>query len=63
LKRCWVALSRFFEVIRTMRAVPVTFRQVFLLATAAVVPMIPLLRIVFPLDELVLRSVRSLVGL
>jgi hypothetical protein len=46
-----------------MRAVPVTFRQVFLLATAAVVPMIPLLRIVFPLDELVLRSVRSLVGL
>ena len=39
-----------------MRAVPVSFRQVFLLAAAAV-PMIPLLLIVFPLDELVLRSV------
>jgi len=34
-----------------------------MLAVAAVVPMLPLLPIVLPIEELVLRSVRSLVGL
>jgi hypothetical protein len=54
-------LGNSFEVIRNMRPVPFAMYQAVLLAAAAA-PMLPLLPTVFPLDELVLRSVRSLSG-
>ena len=56
-------LGNSFGGIRNMRAVPFGMSQALVLAAAAVVPMIPLLLAVFPLDDLVLRSVKSLVGL
>jgi hypothetical protein len=46
-----------------MRPVPFAPQQALLLAVAAAAPMVPLLLIVFPLDELVLRGLKSLVGL
>jgi hypothetical protein len=56
-------LGNSFEIIRNMRPVPFGLYQTLVLLAAAVVPMLPLFLIVFPLDELVLRSVKSLVGM
>jgi hypothetical protein len=56
-------LANSFEVIRSMRLIPVGLYQVVLIAGAAAVPMLPLLLTVFPLDELILRSVKSLTGI
>lgn len=56
-------LGNSFEVIRDMRPVPFALYQIGLLVGAAVLPILPLLLTVFPLHELVLRSVKSLVGL
>jgi hypothetical protein len=56
-------LANSFDVIRSMRLVPVALYQVILLVGAAAVPMLPLLLTVFPPDELILRSVKSLVGM
>lgn len=52
-----------FEIIRSMRLVPFAMYQTAILVAAAVLPMLLLLLTVFPLDELVLRSLKSLVGL
>jgi hypothetical protein len=56
-------LGNSFEIIRNMRPVPFGLYQTLVLLAAAVVPMLPLLLTAFPLDELVLRSVKSLVGM
>lgn len=56
-------LGNSFEIIRNMRPVPFGLYQTLVLLAAAVLPMLPLLLTVFPLDELVLRSVKSLVGM
>jgi hypothetical protein len=56
-------LGNSFEVIRNMRPVPFGLYQAVVLLAAAVVPMLPLLLTVWPLDELVLHSVKSLVGM
>ena len=56
-------LGNSFEVIRNMRLVPVALYQVILLPIGAAVPILPLFLTVFPPDELVLRSVKSLVGM
>jgi hypothetical protein len=50
-------------VIEEMRPVPFSLRHVLLLAVAAALPMVSLLFTMYPLDELVLRSVKSLVHL
>ena len=46
-----------------MRPTPFGLYQALVLLASAVAPMVPLLLIAFPLDELVLRSVKSLVGI
>lgn len=56
-------LGNSFEIIRNMRPVPFGLYQALVLLAAAVLPMLPLLLSVLPLDELVLRSVKSLVGM
>jgi hypothetical protein len=56
-------LGNSFEIIRNMRPVPFGLYQALVLLAAAVLPMLPLLLTVLPLDELVLRSVKSLVGM
>lgn len=45
-------LSSSYEVVRTMRIAPVTKQAVFLLAAATLVPIMPLLLTMIPLDEL-----------
>jgi len=56
-------LGNSFEIIRNMRPVPFGLYQALVLLASTVVPMLPLLLTAFPLDELVLRSVKSLVGM
>jgi hypothetical protein len=56
-------LGNSFEIIRNMQPVPFGLYQTVVLLASTVVPMLPLLLTAFPLDELVLRSVKSLVGL
>ena len=56
-------LGNSFEIIRNMRPVPFGLYQALVLLGAAVVPMLPLLLTRFPLDELVVTSVKSLVGM
>ena len=56
-------LGNSFEIIRNMRPMPFGLYLALVLLASAVAPMVPLLLIAFPLDELVLRSVKSLVGI
>jgi hypothetical protein len=49
-------LANSFEVIRSMRIVPVSLFQVLLLIAAAAVPALPLALFIVPLDELVLKA-------
>ncbi|HYB40644.1 MAG TPA: hypothetical protein VEL75_02680 [Candidatus Methylomirabilis sp.] len=56
-------LANSFGVIRSMLPVPFAIYQAVLLAGAALVPMLPLLLTVISMNELIVRSVRSLVGL
>jgi hypothetical protein len=53
-------LSNAFNVIRSMRTVPVTVSQVLVLATASALPAVPLILFVVPLDELILRGIRTI---
>jgi hypothetical protein len=53
-------LSNAFNVIRSMRTVPITVSQVFVLAVASALPAAPLVLFVVPLDELILRGVRTI---
>jgi hypothetical protein len=56
-------LGNSFEVIGNMRIVPFSRNDALLLALAAVVPMLPLLLIALPLNELVVRSIKSVLAL
>lgn len=56
-------LGNSFEIIRNMRPTPFGLYQALILLASAVAPMVPLLLIALPLDELVLRSVKSLGGM
>jgi hypothetical protein len=53
-------LSNAFNVIRSMRLVPITVSQVLALAVASALPAAPLVLFVVPLDELILRGVRTI---
>ena len=55
-------LANSFAVVRRMRFVPCTAQHAGLLALATIVPMTPLLLLVFPLKELITRIVRSLLN-
>lgn len=56
-------LANAFDVIRQMRVVPITGRQTLILAVAAALPALPLVLLVIPLDELVLRFVRTIINI
>jgi hypothetical protein len=56
-------LTNAFDVIGQMRAVPIAGRQTLILAAAAALPALPLVLLVIPLDELVLRFVRTIVNI
>ena len=43
-----------------MRSVPISLPQILLIAGAAALPCAPLILFVIPLDELILRSVRTI---
>jgi hypothetical protein len=53
-------LSNAFNVLRSMRGVPISLSQVLIIAGAAALPCAPLILFVIPLDELILRSVRTI---
>jgi hypothetical protein len=56
-------LANAFGVIRQMRIIPITRSQILLLAGAAAVPALPLIFFIIPLDELIIRGVRTLLHL
>jgi hypothetical protein len=56
-------LGNSFEVIGNMRIVPFWRNDALLLALAAVLPMLPLLLFVLPLNELIVRSVKGIFNL
>ncbi len=56
-------LGNSFSVVGQMRFVPIGSMQVLGLASAAVLPMLPLMTLAFPLDELIIGGLKSLVGL
>jgi hypothetical protein len=56
-------LANSFGVIRNMRVVPCSWREVLVIALACILPMAPLLLIALPLNELIVRGVRTVLGL
>jgi hypothetical protein len=56
-------LGNSFEVVENMRIVPFSKDHALLLALAAALPMLPLLLIVLPLNELIVRGVKSVFDL
>jgi hypothetical protein len=56
-------LGSSFDVIGSMRVAPIALRQVLMLAIASAIPLAPLVLFVFPLDELLIRVLKSVVGL
>jgi hypothetical protein len=52
-----------FEVVGTMRLVPISLTQALTLAGSALVPALPLVLFIVPLDELILTGFRGLLGL
>ena len=56
-------LGNSFEVIDNMRIVPFSRNDALLLALAAVLPMLPLLLFVLPLNELIVRGVKGILSL
>ena len=53
-------LANSFDVIRGMRIIPMAWSQIVLLVGAAIVPVLPLVLFVIPLDELILQGARTL---
>ena len=56
-------LANSFEIIRKMRVVPFGLLLVASIVAATLAPMLPLLLLAFPVDELVRRAVKLLLGL
>jgi hypothetical protein len=56
-------LGNSFKIVEDMRIVPFSRNDALLLALAAVLPMLPLLLIVLPLNELIVRGVKSVLDL
>jgi hypothetical protein len=52
-----------FDVIREMRIVPIAQNQILLIAAAALLPALPLVFFLIPLDELITRALRTILHL
>jgi len=55
-------LGNSFGVIEEMRIMPLSWSQIVVLTVSAAAPMLPLLLFAYPLDELIIGSVRSVFG-
>jgi hypothetical protein len=55
-------LANAFGVIRNMRLTPLSLSQALVFAAAAALPMVPLILFVVPLDELIVRGVKGILG-
>lgn len=53
-------LSSAYHIIRAMRSVPMAPSQIALVTAAAAVPAAPLVLFVIPLEELILRGVKTI---
>jgi hypothetical protein len=53
-------LANAYNVVRSMRIVPIAPHQTFVLGIAAALPAVPLIFFVVPLDELIVRAVKTL---
>jgi hypothetical protein len=53
-------LSNAFNILHNMRGVPISLSQLLIIAGASALPYAPLILFVIPLDELILRSVRTI---
>lgn len=56
-------LSNSIEIVRNMRWVPVSYGLLVSFAAAAILPMLPLLLLKYPIDELAQRILQMLVGI
>ena len=55
-------LGSSFDLIRNMTVVPIAKSQILLLAGAAALPFVPLVFVVFPLDQLIIDSVKAVLN-
>jgi hypothetical protein len=55
-------LGNSYGIVTEMQLVPMTWAQIVWLTTSAAVPMLPLMLFAYPLDELIIGGVRSLLG-
>ena len=53
-------LANAYNVVRSMRIVPIAAQQIFILGVAAALPAVPLIFFVVPLDELIVRGIKTL---
>ena len=53
-------LANAYNVVRTMRIVPIAAHQIVILGVAAALPAVPLIFFVVPLDELIVRGIKTL---
>ena len=51
-----------FDLIRNMTVIPIAKSQILLLAGAAALPFVPLLLVVFPLDQLIIDSMKAVLN-
>jgi hypothetical protein len=56
-------LANSFNVIRSMRIVPIATSQIVMIVAAAALPIAPLALVLWPLDELILRGVETILGI
>jgi hypothetical protein len=56
-------LANSFDRVRSMRMVPCTVQQALLLSIAAALPIAPLILTILPLDELLIRTVKSFIAI
>ena len=56
-------LANAFSVIERIRLTPLSFSQMVVLVAAAALPMLPLVLFAIPIDELIVRGAKGLLGL
>ncbi len=56
-------LANSFAVVRNMRLIPCAWDEALLIALSCIVPMAPLLLIALPLNDLMIRAARTMLGL
>jgi hypothetical protein len=55
-------LGNSFDIIRSMRFVPMARSQIILVAVSTALPMLPLVLFAVPLDQVIVAGIKSLLG-